>query len=50
MDTRPSDFTLATGLVVGSKERADIITTARRAIIRPSSRWQIRAHEARHGH
>ena len=31
MDTRPSDFTLATGLVVGSKERADIIATARLA-------------------
>ena len=29
MDTRPSMFTLATGLVVGSKERADIIATSR---------------------
>ena len=32
MDTRPSDFTLATGLVVGSKERADIIAAARTAL------------------
>jgi hypothetical protein len=40
MDTRPSDFTLATGLVVGSQERADIIATARLAIIRPASNAQ----------
>ena len=40
MDTRPSDFTLATGLVVGSKERADVIATARLAIVRPASNAQ----------